>query len=298
MSASCELIITVLSTEKDLHKIANKLMEMEGPKEYQFKNNPYHPFFVKDNKITAYNFGCHKIWGAYYMDPDVEPYLELAKAAPDSTFEATSSRIYEVGGGGCETYMEASYKDRKLVFKTMKFVDSRTLNELCTDMPYDCGDVDIQLAIIGKSKLFETQEELIEYFEDYDVEIVPAVGISERTTHVVCNNKDSKTRAMQKAKLLHIPVINEAKAIRMFGDATDFDEDPFLIQDVTYADFCANYKIDETITEETFNKMKKDADLAESLILYGDNCVSLVGPWETEEYLLVNDDTIFIKVDA
>jgi hypothetical protein len=94
--------------------LLNKLYELEGCVKKEFLNNPYWPFIINEHQITATNGGCHNIWGVYYLYPEADLYLELAKTVPNAAFDISSYRINEVGGGGCETFLYAKYENHTL----------------------------------------------------------------------------------------------------------------------------------------------------------------------------------------
>ena len=208
MSASCEMIIKFYGSDEEFESLLDKLFEIEGAKKSLISSSPYWPFTVQDHTITAYNGGCHNIWGSYYLEPEADLFLEMAKAAPDASFEVNSSRIYEVGGGGCETYVRVGYKERKLTFALQPFVDTMTLADLCAGM-YQSKNIDDELIVVvsGRTKLFENQEELQDYLEEYGADV--KVTVNKNTTFVICNNPNSTSKKVVKAKELGVSIISE-----------------------------------------------------------------------------------------
>lgn len=287
MSASCDMTINVIGTDAEFESILTKLHEIEGKKEFELY--PHYPFQVKEHSIYCHNGSCSNVWGQYYLEPDEDLFIELAMAAPNASFEVISSRLYEGGGGGCETYLYVEYKERKLNFKLQSYVDTMSLADLVNGEGLDNDKDEIRVAIVGRLKFHQNAPELEDYLENYDIITMPS--ISKKTDYVVCNTPESPSKKLEKAKKLNIPIISEAKAIRMFGDIYDFDEPDALVQDVTYQEFCNMYEVDSAITEAIFERVKTtDCD---NFIVCG-NYVSLDGHWSEKVYVLT-DDNIFVK---
>lgn len=287
MSASCEFNLKFQGTNDDFERLVDKLYEIEG----KSRNNNliFQLFTIKGHEITAFNGSCHKIWGDYYLQPDADMYLELAKIVPNSVFEVDSYRLYEGGGGGCETFLKVIYKDKKLTFKCLPMVDDMSLPFIVNEMYAEYCGYDINVAISGKSKLFDSVEELTEYIESWDGVVSPSV--TKKTEYLICNNPASNTKKVLKAKELGIPIISEMKFVRMFTDVLDFEDEKLLtaLSDLTYEEFCERLTVDDTITPEVFSKMLQNPD-DEGMILTTNGEVSLVGNWEEEVYKLNNTD--------
>lgn len=287
MSASCDMTINVVGTDEEFEAILAKLHEIEGEKKFQLY--PHYPFQVKEHSIYCHNGSCSNVWGQYYLEPDEELFLDLAMVAPDASFEVISSRLYEGGGGGCETYLNVKYKDRKLIFRLQPYVDTMSLADLVNGEGLDDDKDEIRVAIVGRLKFHPNASELENYLENYDIIAMPS--ISKKTDYVICNTPDSPSKKLEKARRLNIPIISEAKAIRMLGDIYDFDEPDELTQDVTYQEFCSMWDVDPEITEEIFERIK-DTDYL-SFTVCG-NYVSLDGHWQ-ESVFVLTESGIFMK---
>ena len=297
MSASCDMEITFTGNRENFEKLIRKLMEIEGKPVSKFTNNPYHPFQVdlEKQKINAYNFLCGNIWGNYYLDPEADLYLELAKVVPEDEFYVKSYRVYEVGGGNCETSLEVFYKNKTLTFKSQPMVDYVSLADLCSDLNKDDVPDEMNVVIVGGVKIHEDRDELIEYLEVFDYNVVPSNEFDESVNVVICNNKNRKSAVLEKAKEFNIPIYTEAEFILRFCEIWDFEDClEEIVKSLSFEELCENYKIDETITEEEFEKLKKDPSCGE-FVLYGDRCISFDGPWNIETYILEGDEFVKTK---
>ena len=283
MSASCEFVLKFNGSDADFEKLVDKLYEIEG--QPHTANSIFKPFSIHEHTITAFNGFCHNIWGDYYLQPDADLYLELAKVVPDASFEVDSYRLYEGGGGGCETFLNVFYKDRKLTFKVLECVDDVSFPFIVNEMYAEYCGYDVNVAISGKSKLFDSIEELTDYIESWDGIVTPTV--TKKTEYLICNNPNINTAKVRKAKALGIPIISEMKFVRMFADVLDFEDDKLVkvLSDITYEEFCERLTVDDTITSEVFSKMLQNPE-DEGMILSTDGEVSLVGNWKEEIYIL------------
>ena len=281
MSACCNMTITVNGSKEEFNNILAKLFEIEKARPAQFSFNPHYPFKITDNEIHCDNGSCRNVWGFNYLDPESDMFLELAKAAPNASFSVTSSRLYEGGGGGCETYLDVEYKNRTLTFKVQPCVDTLSLTDLLSRSSAELPD-EVFVAISGRLKYHKNVNDLEDYLNIYDIEVM--ANVSKKTNYLICNNPNSTSKAVEKAKTLNIPIISEAAAIRLFGDAYDFDEPDKLVEDVSYEEFCRYYKVDETVTEEVFKQAQEDG--LSGFIVWNDNEVSLDGPWFESIYSL------------
>lgn len=279
MSASCETEFQFYGTEAEFELFLNKLKEIEGPKTYNFGNSHY-PFTVKEHTIYANNCNCRNVWGDNYLDPDDDIYKELAKVVPDAAFDVSSSRLYEGGGGGCETYLRVHFKDRKLTFKSQVMVDTMSLAELCSPNGWD--DEEHSAIVLGETTRFDTIEELKEYFEDYCLDIVTD---EDEFDYIICNNTEEFVELISQYTNQNVSVLSEDEAILKFGDVYDFDEEDReeLANGITFETFGKLYHLDDDVTEEAFNETKEHF---ESFTLYNDNHVGFDGPWDISEYIL------------
>lgn len=295
MSASCDMTINFHGSDEEFEKLLNKMYEIEGTKPGAI-SIPNWPFTVNDHTIIAYNGACRNIWGSNYLEPEVDMFLELAKVVPDAEFDVSSYRLYEGGGGGCETYIKVEYKNRRLEFKSQNYVDSMTLFDLCASM---CVTDDYDTLVVvpsGKTKLFESREEQQDYLEEYGAEVKGTVN--NKTDFVICNNPDSTAKTVTMAKALGVPVISEMQFVRMFGDIYEFDDPEqmaLIISDLTYEEFCEHFEVDETVTKERFEELVKDPD-GDAFVVHNDNEISFEGPWDIEVYEL-NDDGEFEETE-
>lgn len=280
MSATCEMTIDVIGSDEEFNNILAKMHEIEGDKNFKYPLYPHYPFQVNERSIYCHNGSCSNVWGWNYLEPEEDMFLELAKAAPNASFEVNSSRLYEGGGGGCESYLHVEYENRKLTFRLQAYVDSMSLADLVNG-EFESDKDEIRIAVVGKLNYHANAYALKRYLEMYDITLMP--NVSNETDYIICNNPDEIDENLEKAKELNIPIITEAAAIRMFGDIYDFDDPDELTQDFTYEELCAMYEVDESVTREAFEEAKKSgwADF----ILSG-NHVSFDGPWEETVYVL------------
>lgn len=292
MSASCEFVLEFHGSDENFEKIIDKLYEIEGVSRQEFRTFPL--LTINNHQIIAYNGSCHNIWGEYYLQPDADLYLELAKLVPNDSFEVNSYRIYEGGGGGCETFLKVIYEDRKLTFKLLDCVDDISFPFIVNEMYAEYCGHDIRVAISGKSKIFDSVEELTDYIEDWDG--IVTTTVTNKTEYLICNNLNSNTAKVRKAKELGIPIISEMKFIRMFCDVLDFEYEQLtkVLSDITYEEFCERLTVDDTITPEVFGKILQNPD-EEGMILTTNGEVSLVGNWKEDIYTL-NDNGEFVDI--
>ena len=294
MSASCDMTIHFKGSEEDFQAIIKFLKDKENVNENNIflKSNKYYPFRVDEDKkiIEAYNGSCRNIWGYDFLDPDSDMFVALATIVPNSEFSVESYRVYEVGGGGCETFLNVLYKDHLLTFKSLPHVDTLCALELYSFAQTENINLeDVSLAFAGKTKIVPTQEELQEYFMDYGIDIVSPNKFNKNTSYLVCNNPNAKIKIVQKAKELNIPIISEAKAIRMFGDAFDFqDEREILFADFTYEELCSIFDVDDSITIDYIETMKVDPEYLDFILQ--DGVLSTEGNWNVEIYNIDTDN--------
>ncbi len=285
VSASCDMSISFHGSDKEFEKLVNFIYQVEGKERNQTQVIPI--LYINNHEITAYNGSCHNIWGEYYLQPDAELYLQFAKLNPNASFEVHSHRVYEGGGGGCETYVKVFYKDKKLIFRCLANVDDMSFPFIVSDMYRNLNVEDITIATSGRSKMFDSMLDMTEYAEDYECNI--SANVTNKTNYLICNNPEVETSKIKKAKELGIPIISEMKFIRMFGDIFDF-EDNFetLFSDITYEEFCECFNIDKTITPELLEELKEFPD-ENGLIISDTGDISTEGNWEEEVYILGND---------
>ena len=220
MSASCELTLTFHGTDDDFEKIINKIYEIEGKSRTE---NLILPLIQIDgHKITAYNGMCHNIWGNNYLYPDVDMYMEFAKLVPDAAFDIDSYRVNEVGGGGAETYLKVSYKNRILNFDILSGVDDISFPFIVAEMYAEYCGHEVHVATAGKSKLFDSILDLEEYFSDNPEKYSSLHDIIDQEYTVSLNNyvnnsitrfKETYRLAKSKSNLSVLESLNFAKKV-------------------------------------------------------------------------------------
>jgi len=146
MSASLEwsLTMTGRSRNKYLKEILEVLYEIEdldadsGTSVFEVHDGKN--FFTQkvQTSIFATNPDAVNIFGENYLEPEIDSYIRIAKAAPKAIWKVYSSCISESGGDGCETYLEVLYEDGKIEFKTENYIDTVMLGTLVARM--DCED--------------------------------------------------------------------------------------------------------------------------------------------------------------
>lgn len=286
MSASCELSLIFHGSDIDFERIIDKIYEIENKS--RTENFIFPLIQIDGHRISAHNGVCRNIWGSDYLHPDVDMYLEFAKLAPDSAFEVESYRVNEVGGGGAETYLKVSYKDRVLSFEVLSGVDDISFPFIVGEMYSSFCHIEPTVAISGSSKLFSSVAALADYLEEWDCTI--AENITPEVEYLICNDSDSNADMVKKAKELGITIVSEMKFIRMFADVFDF-EDQFvtLFSDITFEEFSERFVVDETITPEVLEEMKEFPEI-NGMILSMSGEVSLEGTWEKQTYFLGGDN--------
>lgn len=279
MSADCHLTIDFHGSPEEQEILIRKLQAIEGI----HNAKSYSPFFVKGEHISCDNSDCHRIWGDNYLEPTSDIYLEIAKAVPNSSFEVQSSRLYEGGGGGCESYMDVTYKDRTLFFRSQCYVDTMPLAEVVSHMEFDIPDRP-QIVVVGDLKYHESVSAFKRLLSYFDVTIVESV--SKMVDCVVCNNPDVIDEKLTAAKELNIPILSEGNAIRRYGMLADIDEEhqEEIVKGISFEEFKAYYDVGD-MTEKDFERAKVHGDYFTKC----DNKVSLDGDWDEETYILTDN---------
>ncbi len=83
---------------------------------------------------------------------------------------------------------------------------------------------DLKFVLAGKFEHFETREEFKEFIEDLGGTV--SSSVSKNTHFVICNDEESTSKAIEKAKELCIPIITENAFICKFADPYEFDDMP------------------------------------------------------------------------
>ena len=95
--------------------------------------------------------------------------------------------------------------------------------ELSADESYEEYCEELKFVVTGKLKYFENREELVEFIEDQGGYVTGS--ISSKTNYLICNDKNSTSSKVKKAKDLGIRIISEAEFIRRFApDEFDLEE--------------------------------------------------------------------------
>ena len=279
MSADCHLTIDFHGSPEEQEILIRKLQAIEGI----HNAKSYSPFFVQDGRISCDNSDCRRIWGDNYLEPDSEIYLELAKAVPNASFEVQSSRLYEGGGGGCESYMDATYKDRTLFFRSQCYVDTMPLAEVVSHMEFDIPDRP-QIVVVGDLKYHESVSAFKKLLSYFDVTIVESV--SRMVDCVVCNNPDVTDEKLTAAREMNIPILSEGSAIRRYGMLAEieWEHQQEIVKEVSFAEFKAYYDVGD-MTEEEFENAKSNGYYFTKC----ENKVSADGDWDEEAYVLTED---------
>lgn len=93
--------------------------------------------------------------------------------------------------------------------------------------PEDCDGV--RFAITGKLKYNENREELADYIDTLGG--IVTGSISKKTDYLICNDVNSTSSKVMKARELSIPILTELAFIKRFGDIYDFDIDEDIDED-------------------------------------------------------------------
>ena len=142
MSASCEwsLFLEGRNRNKYLKDILDILYQIEGVEEQEGKNI----YSIFDGKhfitkkpytsISTDNGKARRIWGENYLEPEIKPFLLLAKGIPQANWTIKTTCISESGGEGCESYSEAVYSDGHLEVRIQTYIDTVALPMLIERM--------------------------------------------------------------------------------------------------------------------------------------------------------------------
>lgn len=167
MSASCNFTLKFKGNELEFFSLCNMLILIEG--NTVLENDIWDHY--NEHKISLIN-NWHNIWGEYYLHPDIEMYLTLAKTVYNSEFSVTSNREY-MGCGGCYTNFDGDYKAGMLDFLSEEYSDDDggyfdALIDSVAD-EYDCAVEDVtyeqfcEYYIVGEDI---TEERFNRYMED------------------------------------------------------------------------------------------------------------------------------------
>ena len=72
----------------------------------------------------------------------------------------------------------------------------------------------------GRLKYYKNREEIVDFIEENGGTV--SESVSKKTDYLICNDIESTSSKMKKAKALGIPVLSELTFIRMFAFANDF----------------------------------------------------------------------------
>ena len=80
----------------------------------------------------------------------------------------------------------------------------------------------LKFVVTGKLKYFENREAIVEFIENEGGTVTDS--ISKKTDYIICNDINTTSSKMKKAKELGIPLLSEAAFIRRFADPDDFED--------------------------------------------------------------------------
>ncbi len=174
-----------------------------------------------------------KFWNCFCKDDFTEIVPDfctfIAKSVPSSDFNCTADFLNESGGETLEYKID--YKGGKL---NIGFYDSEEEDDDEYEDKYD----ELVFVISGKLKYFENRQEFEDYIlyscdggDDYQV----TNKVSSKTSYLICNDKESTSSKVKKARELGIPVIDEEEFIRRYGDPEEFlsKEENFIYNTIT-----------------------------------------------------------------
>ena len=90
----------------------------------------------------------------------------------------------------------------------------------------------LKFVVTGKLKHFENREAMVECIEKLGGTVSDSV--SKNTDFLICNDPDSTSSKMKKAKTLCVPVLTEEGFIRRFADPDEFDLEEDLEEEVEW----------------------------------------------------------------
>lgn len=94
--------------------------------------------------------------------------------------------------------------------------------EYISDEELEAEDCEgLTFVVTGNLKYFENHEAIVEYIEEAGGTV--SESVSQNTDYLICNNINSNSSNMKKAKALGITVLTEAAFIRRFGDPDEFE---------------------------------------------------------------------------
>ena len=141
MSVDCNWCLTFSGKNPDFKKIVSALYKIEDIDEETDRKQIFPKISINKGEIICSNLWCNNIWGYNYLDPDVDIYLYLAKAAPKAKWTIESDRTSLNGGEGCKSYLEVIYDEGKLEFKTQTYIDTVTLPMLIERMEINVNEI-------------------------------------------------------------------------------------------------------------------------------------------------------------
>ena len=154
MSADCNWSLTM--TGKNRNKYLPVILEVLYEIEHADKVQGEKIFGVFDGKnlfskkvetsISTDNSVAQYIWGDNYLEPTEDICVLIAKAAPKASWTVSSERTSLNGGDGCTSFMEASYANGILEFKTDCYVDWRAIPQLIERMKAYTKSDDVSFA--------------------------------------------------------------------------------------------------------------------------------------------------------
>lgn len=139
---------------------------------------------------------------------------ELEKAFDAMDGDIEEGRIEHVYGfeGEVGPCLYAEIKDGKRMIASYSNTE-----EIETE---DCDGM--KFVVTGKLKFFESRDEIVEFIEDAGGTVSDTV--SKNTDYLICNDVNSNSSKMKKAKELGIDILPEVAFIAKFADFDDFDD--------------------------------------------------------------------------
>ena len=142
MSANCEWCLTMTGRNRNKYvgEILTALYAIEnvdaetGEKIFRVTDGKNFWTKVAETTILTDNSRAKLMWGDNYLELTADVCIAVAKAAPLAAWDVSAKSISESGGMGCESYLNASYKDKVLEVKTDNYVDTVTLPDVIQNM--------------------------------------------------------------------------------------------------------------------------------------------------------------------
>lgn len=160
-----------------------------------------------NHDITHLDWDTVEEWSMGNIEPDLHRYFgDMDTEMESSVIE--HSYGFEGVVGPC-IYIKSKNGERMLIdYSTEDGIDYRD----------DCNG--LTFVVTGRLKYYENREEIVDFIEENGGKV--SESVSKKTDYLVCNDIESTSSKMKKAKALGIPVLSELTFIRMFAFANDF----------------------------------------------------------------------------